>query len=67
MKFYLAASTNAVLITFNGSIIPALTISIYSPNYEAGEKCVSRISKLQHNLISYDRKANTTREKENNH
>ena len=30
---YLAASTKAVLITFNGSIILALTVSTYSPNY----------------------------------
>lgn len=29
---YLAASTKAVLITFNGSMIPLLTISTYSPD-----------------------------------
>lgn len=28
---YLAASTKAVLITFNGSIIPAFIMSTYSP------------------------------------
>lgn len=31
---YLAASTKAVLITFSGSIIPALTMSTYSPARE---------------------------------
>lgn len=32
LRCYLAASTKAVLITFNGSTIPAFSMSTYSPD-----------------------------------
>lgn len=46
---YLAASTKAVLITFNGSIIPALIISTYSPEQEESW----RISSNKNNMYHY--------------
>lgn len=42
---YLAASTKAVLMTFNGSIIPAFTMSTYSPAQTRGKGEKAKVTK----------------------
>jgi hypothetical protein len=60
---YLAASTKAVLITFNGSIIPDLIISTYSPNYKATGKIVdNRITNNNANTLYFVYKSRNYKE-----
>lgn len=50
---YLAASTSAVLITFRGSMMPALTMSTYSPGHSCKKNCTELARNGKHWLFYF--------------